>query len=578
MKINTSTIRAASRLSPKMVAYHIRRIFRNRLGLHTPSLYKRYIDRIASYVPPLANSYAPERDRTHADLVRFVSSYYHDEYISHIDDAASGTFSFFGQRVCFGSPWKIDWHHKLIVENDLHLWRMKLAHMGFICPMLISGSNAHLQAVETIISGFHKNAHFDVPGCFTSYWFPYSASHRVLNILSGYLIARESRTISAPLQRAIEDFLRLNVGFILANIEHELKNNHVERNLAAICLYYNHVENVPARLASKIDKDVQEIISSSVLEDGMQAERSAMYQGLTVMALRIFAEAVFLSDTTRNLAAKLLPRSERAWALMTHPDGEIGLFNDSWFGEVPKPINMLPSVEFNHVSLLPQAGYARIEAGDYFALFDAGPIGPRWNPGHGHADFLSVEIDIAGCRFIVDPGTFQYSTGPRRQFERSAQSHNGPTCDELIPVEYSGCFKVGKMVEAKPIRSSAPPDKNSVAGELKLVDTTIKREIQLSDTGVNCIDAWNGVTVGAVVRLLVQDEWELVSWDKNQAVFDNESVRVCIALKQGTIEGVELGHWSKEYLHSSNAWVLKLRPTSSKSDTASLVWEVFISQ
>ena len=43
----------------------------------------------------------------------------------------------------FGSIQAIDWHHTIHGEKDFHLWRMKLAHLGFICPMLINGTAAH---------------------------------------------------------------------------------------------------------------------------------------------------------------------------------------------------------------------------------------------------------------------------------------------------------------------------------------------------------------------------------------------------------------------------------------------------
>ena len=61
---------------------------------------------------------------------------------------------------------------------------------------------------------------------------------------------------------------------------------------------------------------------------------------------------------------------------MSHPDGEIALFNDSWCGEVPSPVRILRARPLRQCELLPDAGYVRLDYGPYFALFDAGPIGP----------------------------------------------------------------------------------------------------------------------------------------------------------------------------------------------------------
>ena len=567
--VSTSFFWAASRLSPKMIAYHLKRAFRNRFCRRFPALYGNFIARIAAEVPPLVSG-----GSSGLRMAEAVTLFYYDEYIASIDDAARGTITFFGQTVDFGSPANIDWHHKVAAENDFHLWRMKLAHMGFVCPMLISGTEKHLKAVGEIIAGHRVRIRYDQPGGFSSYLFPYSISHRILSLTSGYLIARKQRTLPVELCRQIEDFLRWNVGFVLANIEHELKNNHVERNLAALCFYFSSVAEVPAGLVRRLDRDVARIISDCILEDGLLAERSAMYQGLAVMALRIFEATEFLSPTTRALAATRLKKASRAWALLTHPDGEIALFNDSWFGEVPEASTVVPKPIFDPVELLPVGGYARLESGVFFALFDAGPIGPRWNPGHGHADFLSVELDVGGRRFIVDPGTYQYSTGERRHFERSAQSHNGPTRIGLEPIDYQGCFRVGKMSEARLIDSMVLADGGSVTGVLQLPKTVLQRELHLSRDGVRCLDCWTGDTSEAMVRLLIPTEWSVVRRSANDIVFANGSMRVQLRLDAGVVAGVEPGCYARRYLQSESALLITLKPDAAAAPPTKLIWSV----
>ncbi|MFD2112989.1 heparinase II/III domain-containing protein [Thiorhodococcus fuscus] len=507
-------------------------------------------------------------------MARVVSPYYYNEYIDVIDAAASGTFRFFGQTVDFGSPRAIDWHHQVEAESDFHLWRMKLGHMGFICPMLMSGTATHLEAVAQLIASYREQADFGVSGCFSSYWFPYSVSHRILAVLCGYLLARQTRDLPESLCDQIEAFLRWNIGFVLANVEHELKNNHVERNLAALCLYFNCVETVPARLARRLDRDVRDIIKASVLDDGLLAERSAMYQGLTVMALHIFAETEFLTTATRQLASERYQQAVRAWRFMTHPDGEIALFNDSWFGEVPPPSTIAAKQDFGPLERLPTAGYARLEAGAFFALFDAGPIGPRWNPGHGHADFLAIELDVVGKRFIVDPGTYQYSTGPRRRFERSADSHNGPALEGREPVEYKGCFRVGRMASAQLTGHTMEETGGRVSGALQLPGVRFQRELQLSTRGLRCTDDWIGATNGAKVRLIVPGTWSVTSWNPIQASFKSDETRVHITVHEGSLVGVEPGCWSRHYLQNEDAMVLILKPRQTDERSAQLIWAV----
>jgi len=573
--VNASTLRAASRLSPRMIAYHLKRSGRNRFAKRFPDAYAAHIDRIAAGLPPLA----PEGTSASLRMARQVAAFYHDEYRDRIDDAAHGRFTFFGQSVDFGGPEKIDWNHKLPQENDLHLWRMKLGHMGFSCAMLVSGQEGHLLALGQMIETYRPKAKYDCSGCFSSYWFPYSVSHRILSLLSGYLIARENRDLSPVLCSQIEEFLRWNAGFVLANIEHELKNNHVERNLAALCLYFSNVELVPTKLARRLDRDVADIIRACILEDGLLAERSAMYQGLSVMALQIFAATSFLSPATRALATERLAKAERAWAVMTHPDGRIALFNDSWFDEVPEAGAVIGLPELGPLEILPKAGYARLVGENIFALMDAGPIGPRWNPGHGHADFLSVEVDVGQERFIVDPGTYQYSTGPRRAFERAAQSHNGPAFDGVEPVEYHGCFRVGRMVAARLV-TGMHTDDGSVMGELQLSEGRLRRALRLlPDSGLAVEDEWFGGSLTGVVRLLVPAEWELVGIEDQEARFqfprvDGPPLTAGIRVESGKIEQCNPGEWACHYLKSQKAHSLVLRPSRDSGAATRLSWQV----
>lgn len=566
MEINLRTLQAASRLDAKMLAYHVKRVFRNSIARKFPNAYARRLARLTARVPAIALF----SDVEQTDAVNFASRFYRDEYLNEIDHVAQGCFTFFDQSVDFGGIETIDWHHTIAAERDLHLWRMKLAHMGFICPMLVSGATTHHKAVEAVLARFNAASSFSVAGCFSSYWFPYSASHRILSLLSGYLVARRARELTPSLVAAIEAFLRRDVAFVMDTLEHELKNNHVERNLAALCLYYSHTVLVPSSVAARLDRDVHRIILDCVLEDGLLSERSAMYQGLTVMALRIFKDTPFLCASTRDLAAARLVLAERAWAVMSHPDGEIALFNDSWFGEVPPVGALLVPPLLERLEVLPYAGYARIEDDTYFALLDAGAIGPYWNPGHGHADFLALEIDLHGRRFIVDPGTYQYSTGDRRRFERSAASHNGPGWKDVEPVEYSGCFKVGRMSEARLTECGPVANGYRMSGALNLKHGSATRNVELRSGFLHVSDRWYGNLSGPRTNLLIPMDWSVVAHDENHIRLAQDDISVDLTIRSGRLKALGESSWSSRYLQSQQAWLVTLEP----GENAELDWDV----
>jgi hypothetical protein len=229
--------------------------------------------------------------------------------------------------------------------------------------------------------------------------------------------------------------------------------------------------------------------------------------------------------------------------------------------------------DFSAVETLPDAGYGRIYHDDIFVLFDAGPIGPASNPGHGHADFLSVEVDIAGRRFIVDPGTYQYSTGPRRMHDRAAAQHNGPAVKGVEPVSYNGAFRVGRLAQASLVAPEGPGG-DALAGELVLSPGLLRRDIKLVADGLSISDMWLGYTAGAQTRLHIPDCWAVVLYDERSVLFEFEGVQVRVAVSNGRIASLGFGHWACHYLENRRAHVLDFEPTHGHDLQSYLCWTI----
>jgi Heparinase II/III-like protein len=73
--------------------------------------------------------------------------------------------------------------------------------------------------------------------------------------------------------------------------------------------------------------------------------------------------------------------------------------------------------------ILPSTGWTIVRSASSELLFEHGPIGPREQPGHGHADSLSYELIWRGVPLVVDTGVSTYDIGTVREFERSAAAH-----------------------------------------------------------------------------------------------------------------------------------------------------------
>ena len=288
-----------------------------------------------------------------------------------------------------------------------------------------------------------------------------------------------------------------------------------------------------------------------------------MYQGLTVMSLRIFAACSFLSAATRELASESADAAIRAWLFLTHSDGEIALFNDSWIGEVPAPATILDSDSFTLPRALPHAGYFRLTAGSVVAIFDAGDIGPRCSPAHGHADFLALEVDSHGRRFIVDPGTSQYSTGPQRAFERLSASHNGPRYFGVEPVEYFGSFKVGKLNHAVPLQSYllSRISVAAIGGRIRTSVGWCTRVVcAVPSGGIVVVDHWESPQPAGVTNILVPDEWHVDTEGPAVVRARTTDAETTLAVYQGRLKAVDAATWSRHYLRTERAVSNHLQP------------------
>lgn len=547
-----------------MILYMIRRTLRNRLAVKFPLAYRNRIGSIKEDLPRfvLPPSISPAIEK--------MAKFYCTEYREMVSDIFRGRVCLHGRTIDFGSANEIDWNHYLPDEGNHQMWRVKLGHMGFICPMLVDGKVESLGMIATLLEGVHKGTDMTAPGAFNAFWFPYAASHRILAIGSGLIIARTNGSLSPDIEAAVSDFLRLNAAFVLDNIEYELCNNHVERNLAALCLYFSYVEKVPLSISSHLERDITQLLEKTILEDGTQVERSPMYQGLSVFSLAILAESPFLSEGLQQALTLKVKAARRAFAILCHPDGEVALFNDAWHGEVPR-LSGPPAPDGR--LLLKNGGYGRLSQGLDLCLMDAGAIGPPWNPGHGHADFLSVEITLGGQRVIVDPGTSCYSSGIERARERSAAAHNGPIWQGYEPVEFLSCFKVGRMSRAKLVEEKLLPE-NTISGFLRDRAKTLARIIKhYPGYGFLVADLWLNQAPGQVTWL-VPANWKLTPIQRGFALHDKD-LNIEVNIEQlspvDTVVPVR-SNWSRFYGHLESAQALCFRPLQIADQQTMLTW------
>ncbi|MDD5757635.1 MAG: alginate lyase family protein [Desulfobulbaceae bacterium] len=288
-------------------------------------------------------------------------------------------------------------------------------------------------------------------------WEPYPTSLRIVNWIkwawAGNVLPPEC------LQS-----LAVQVRWVLRRLEIHLQGNHLIANAKALVFAGLFFSGPEARKWLKKGLGLlSRQLPEQILGDGGQFERSTMYHALAL------EDMLDLCNATATVSQESIPMRWRVmvegwretvtlmrqWlALMCHPDGEIGLFNDAAFGIAPSQaelecyakrlgLSSLP-VSRQNVTHLENSGYVRVQLGPMTALLDVAIVGPRHLPAHGHADTLSFELSLFGQRLLVNSGTSCYGASDERLRQRGTAAHNTVVIDGQDSSEVWGGFRVAR--------------------------------------------------------------------------------------------------------------------------------------
>jgi uncharacterized heparinase superfamily protein len=292
-------------------------------------------------------------------------------------------------------------------------------------------------------------------------WEPYPTSLRIVNWIAWALAGND-------LNAAALESLATQARVLSGTLEFHLLGNHLLANAKALvfagCFFSGPEAETWLRTGlGLLDAELRE----QILDDGGHFELSPMYHAIIledVLDLIQLSE-LFPSEleTKRPQAWRTLAGRMLTWlADMTHPDGEIGFFNDAAGGiarthdelaEYAASLGVLQTSETDPKRRLAASGYVRLQLGPFMAIFDAAEIGPSYLPGHGHADVLSLEVSLDGQRLLTNSGTSTYENDSVRREERSTAAHATIEIDGYSSSEVWGSFRVGRR--ARPFDVSA---------------------------------------------------------------------------------------------------------------------------
>lgn len=282
-------------------------------------------------------------------------------------------------------------------------------------------------------------------------WEPYPTSLRIVNWIKWFLNGERPEAHWL-------DSLAAQTRWLMGRLEWHLLGNHLFANAKALVFAGLFFEGPEAdRWLERGRSILRREMDEQILVDGAHFELSPMYHAII---LEDVLDLVNLAGANDRIPATIVKHWADAakrmldWlGAMVHPDGAISFFNDASFGIAPD----LATLEtYAHrlgvdpvrqslagVTHLEASGYVRMQQADAVAILDLAEIGPRYLPGHAHADTLSFELSLGRERVIVNQGVSAYA-GPRRAAERSTAAHSTVGIGGRDSSEVWSSFRVGR--------------------------------------------------------------------------------------------------------------------------------------
>lgn len=358
-------------------------------------------------------------------------------------DFSAYTFTFLNRTLSFPRE-TMNW----CPDEAQRLWRYNLHYFDF----LREPDRSLQQKIALLDDWIASNPQGSEPA-----WEPYTASLRIVNWCRFFWSLPKEQVRIEWLQS-----LHLQARWLERNLELHILANHYFENIKAMlfaAIFFDDRDS--ARWLQHFQKELITQLREQTLADGGHYERSPQYHCILLedyldLHALLRANSALINSETLSALETSLNGGLRFLALITTPDDDIPLFNDSASGTASRPSHLFAkarqlgfAIEMFESALihLPDSGLFGWKCGmDYF-LIDCGNIGPAYQPGHTHCDFLSYVLMIDGQWLVVDSGVCEYEPGSMRQYVRSTRAHNTVVIDGEEQSEIWGEFRVGRRAQ-----------------------------------------------------------------------------------------------------------------------------------
>jgi uncharacterized heparinase superfamily protein len=390
-------------------------------------------------------------------------------------------------------------------EDDAEkLWVYTLHYFEFGVTLaeayLFGRADEYLTAILNLIADWRSQ---NKPGCGPG-WERYPVARRLLSYLEIACVL-QGAGVSAEVLSPITAGAAEQAEFLYRNLEYDVGYNHLLANAKALIVAGSVLScHRSVRWFERGLSIVKREAVVQFLPDGGHAERSTTYHLHATADLMDCMLVLRKVGRVPQVVADAVNRAASFLAGMGREDGSIPLLNDAWEEpiaaagvvnvagalldnpslvtphakdsfqvkrldeEEAQKLNtrtMVPTRKIGSV-LYASTGYVvlRGKAQPLYILFDAGPMGPPEQMGHGHADALHVELATGATPLVTDSGAYTYQGNLRNDF-RSTSAHNTVVIDEQDQCEFFGTFRVGRVAQARITDYRVRGLSTSVAGE-----------------------------------------------------------------------------------------------------------------
>ena len=316
---------------------------------------------------------------------------------------------------------------------------------------------------------------------------------RAINLLAAFEVFRQSPNLDAASLRSFLQLLQQHANYIQRNLEFSYiaTSNHYLSDVVGLTwlgLMLPELSGAEAWFEFGRSEMLREM-DKQVLADGVDFEASTGYHRFVT---ELFLYTFWLcrsngADVEEKYWTKLKQMLLYVRAYL-RPDGFAPLIGDTDSGQVLPferhraddhayllKIGALvfddPRLaETQHVTsqAFPHAGTYIMRDKDLYLCFNASGAGINGRGSHGHNDALSIEVSAGGRAFIVDPGTYVYSSDLAKRHEfRSTAYHSTVQIDNLEQntIDIQTPFVIGNAANPRVLEWKTDPDSDKVVAE-----------------------------------------------------------------------------------------------------------------